>query len=48
MLDILVIDFDLFVCICNVVRKMNVWTLGDLLWVTEVDLCSYKNVGDVS
>lgn len=46
MLDIPVTDFDLSVRARNCLRKMNIRTLGDLLRVTEAEMCSYKNLGD--
>ncbi len=48
MLDTPVTDFDLSVRTRNALRKMNVRTLGDLLQVTEAELCSYRNFGEAS
>ncbi|MCC7203719.1 MAG: tetratricopeptide repeat protein [Phycisphaeraceae bacterium] len=47
-LDTPVTDFDLTVRTRNALRKMNVRTLGDLLRISEAELCSYRNFGDSS
>ncbi len=48
MLDTPVTDFELSVRARNCLKKMQIRTLGDLLRVTEVELNSYKNVGDTT
>jgi len=41
-------DFELSVRSRNCFRKMGIYTLGDLLNITEVELLSYKNFGETS
>ena len=41
-------DFELSVRSRNCLRKMNIYTIGDLLNITEVELLSYKNFGETS
>ncbi|HPS54834.1 MAG TPA: DNA-directed RNA polymerase subunit alpha C-terminal domain-containing protein, partial [Sedimentisphaerales bacterium] len=41
-------DFELSVRSRNCLRKMNIFTLGDLLNITEAELLSYKNFGETS
>ena len=48
LLDTPVTDFELSVRARNCLKKMQIRTLGDLLRVTEVELNSYKNVGDTT
>ncbi|MCC7145788.1 MAG: tetratricopeptide repeat protein [Phycisphaeraceae bacterium] len=47
-IDTPVTDFDLSVRTRNALRKMNIRTLGDLLKVSEAELCSYRNFGEGS
>ncbi|NLF31296.1 MAG: tetratricopeptide repeat protein [Planctomycetes bacterium] len=47
-LDIPVTDFELSVRARNCLRKMDIYTLGDLLRVTEADLLGTKNFGETS
>ncbi len=47
-LDIPVTDFELSVRARNCLKKMNIYTLGDLLRVTEADLLGSKNFGETS
>ena len=47
-LDIPVTDFELSVRARNCLKKMNIYTLGDLVRTTEPDLLSYKNFGETS
>ncbi|MFW6154565.1 MAG: DNA-directed RNA polymerase subunit alpha C-terminal domain-containing protein [Planctomycetota bacterium] len=47
-LDIPVTDFELSVRARNCLRKMDIYTLGDLLRVTEADLLGSKNFGETS
>jgi DNA-directed RNA polymerase subunit alpha len=48
LLDIPVTDFELSVRSRNCLRKMNIFSLGDLLRVSEQDLLSYANFGETS
>lgn len=41
-------DFELSVRSRNCLRKMHIYTLGDLLNITEAELLSYKNFGETS
>ena len=41
-------DFELSVRSRNCLRKMKIWTIGDLLNISEVELLSYKNFGETS
>lgn len=41
-------DFELSVRSRNCFEKMNIYTLGDLMKVTEAELLSYKNFGETS
>ncbi len=41
-------DFELSVRSRNCLRKMNIFTIGDLLNITESELLSYKNFGETS
>ncbi len=41
-------DFELSVRSRNCLKKMNIYTLGDLLNITEAELLSYKNFGETS
>jgi len=41
-------DFELSVRSRNCLRKMHIFTLGDLLNITEAELLSYKNFGETS
>jgi DNA-directed RNA polymerase subunit alpha len=41
-------DFELSVRSRNCFRKMNIRTLGDLLYISESELLSYKNFGETS
>jgi DNA-directed RNA polymerase subunit alpha len=41
-------DFELSVRSRNCLRKMHIYTLGDLLNITESELLSYKNFGETS
>jgi len=41
-------DFELSVRSRNCLKKMKIYTLGDLLNITEVELLSYKNFGETS
>lgn len=41
-------DFELSVRSRNCLRKMNIFTLGDLLRITEAELLNYKNFGETS
>lgn len=47
-LDIPISDFELSVRSRNCLKKMNIFTLGDLLRTTEPELLSYKNFGETS
>ncbi|MBN2562380.1 MAG: tetratricopeptide repeat protein [Phycisphaerae bacterium] len=47
-LDIPVTDFELSVRSRNCLKKMNIFTLGDLLRTTEAELLGYKNFGETS
>ena len=48
MLETPVTDFELSLRTRNSLRKMSIRTLGDLLRITETELCSYKNMGEAS
>ena len=41
-------DFELSVRSRNCLAKMNIFTLGDLLRITEAEMLSYKNFGETS
>ncbi|AQQ71959.1 DNA-directed RNA polymerase subunit alpha [Limihaloglobus sulfuriphilus] len=41
-------DFELSVRSRNCLRKMNIFTIGDLMRITEAELLSYKNFGETS
>jgi DNA-directed RNA polymerase subunit alpha len=41
-------DFELSVRSRNCLAKMNIFTLGDLLRITEQEMLSYKNFGETS
>jgi len=47
-LDISVTDFELSVRARNCLKKMNIFTLGDLVRTTEAELLTYKNFGETS
>jgi len=47
-LDIPVTDFELSVRSRNCLKKMNIFTLGDLLRISERELLAYKNFGETS
>ena len=47
-LDIPVTDFELSVRARNCLKKMEIYTLGDLLHVSEADLLGSKNFGETS
>lgn len=47
-LDIPVTDFELSVRARNCLKKMNLFTLGDLVRTSEPDLLGYKNFGETS
>lgn len=47
-LEIPISDFELSVRSRNCLRKMNIYTLGDLLKINESELLSYKNFGETS
>lgn len=47
-LNIPVTDFELSVRSRNCLKKMNIHTLGDLLFKSEQELLSYKNFGETS
>ena len=47
-LDTPLSDFELSVRSRNCLRKMNLYTLRDLLHITEAELLSYKNFGETS
>ncbi len=47
-LGIPISDFELSVRSRNCLKKMGIFTIGDLLRTTEVDLLSYKNFGETS
>ena len=48
LLDINVTDFELSVRARNCLKKMNIFTLGDLVRTTEAELLTYKNFGETS
>lgn len=47
-LEIPISDFELSVRSRNCLKKMKIYTLGDLLNITEAELLSYKNFGETS
>ena len=47
-LEIPISDFELSVRSRNCLRKMSIYTLGDLLRINESELLSYKNFGETS
>ncbi|MCZ6698687.1 MAG: tetratricopeptide repeat protein [Planctomycetota bacterium] len=47
-MDIPVTDFELSVRARNCLKKMNIFTLGDLLRISERELLAYKNFGETS
>lgn len=47
-LDTPVTDFELSVRSRNCLKKMNIFTLGDLLRISERELLAYKNFGETS
>jgi DNA-directed RNA polymerase subunit alpha len=47
-MEIPITDFELSVRSRNCLRKMNVFSLGDLVMHTEADLLAYKNFGETS
>ena len=47
-MEIPITDFELSVRSRNCLRKMNVYSLGDLVMHTEADLLAYKNFGETS
>jgi DNA-directed RNA polymerase subunit alpha len=47
-LEIPISDFELSVRSRNCLKKMDIFTLGDLLRITEAELLSYKNFGETS
>lgn len=47
-MEIPITDFELSVRSRNCLRKMNVFSLGDLVMHTETDLLAYKNFGETS
>ena len=47
-LDTPIADFELSVRSRNCLRKMSIFTLGDLLRVAEAELLAYKNFGETS
>jgi DNA-directed RNA polymerase subunit alpha len=47
-LEIPISDFELSVRSRNCLRKMNIYTIGDLLNISEAELLSYKNFGETS
>ena len=47
-LEIPISDFELSVRSRNCLKKMDIYTLGDLLRITEAELLSYKNFGETS
>ncbi len=47
-LEIPISDFELSVRSRNCLKKMNIFTVGDLLNITEAELLSYKNFGETS
>ena len=47
-LEIPISDFELSVRSRNCLKKMKIFTLGDLLNITEAELLSYKNFGETS
>jgi len=48
LLRMLISDFDLSVRSRNCLRRMKIWTLGDLIQHTESELLSYRNFGETS
>lgn len=47
-LEIPISDFELSVRSRNCLKKMNIFTIGDLLRISEAELLSYKNFGETS
>jgi DNA-directed RNA polymerase subunit alpha len=47
-LEIPISDFELSVRSRNCLKKMKIFTIGDLLNITEAELLSYKNFGETS
>jgi DNA-directed RNA polymerase subunit alpha len=47
-LDTPITDFELSVRSRNCLKKMSIYTLGDLLKISEVELLGYKNFGETS
>ena len=47
-LEIPISDFELSVRSRNCLNKMNIYTIGDLLRISEAELLSYKNFGETS
>ncbi|HUW81256.1 MAG TPA: DNA-directed RNA polymerase subunit alpha C-terminal domain-containing protein [Phycisphaerae bacterium] len=47
-LDTPISDFELSVRSRNCLKKMNIFTLGDLLRISEAELLAYKNFGETS
>jgi len=47
-LEMPISDFELSVRSRNCLKKMKIFTLGDLLHITEAELLSYKNFGETS
>lgn len=47
-LEIPISDFELSVRSRNCLKKMKIFTVGDLLNITEAELLSYKNFGETS
>jgi DNA-directed RNA polymerase subunit alpha len=47
-LEIPISDFELSVRSRNCLKKMNIYTIGDLLNISEAELLSYKNFGETS
>jgi len=48
MLETPISDFELSVRSRNCLKKMNIYTIGDLLNISETELLSYKNFGETS
>ena len=48
LLEIPISDFELSVRSRNCLKKMNIYTIGDLLRISESELLSYKNFGETS
>lgn len=47
-LEIPISDFELSVRSRNCLKKMNIYTIGDLLRINDIELLSYKNFGETS